>query len=212
MHIIIKEVSVIIIAYLIGGVLFSDIIIKNIKGKNIKEMGSGNPGAKNVFIQRGKFWGIFVGLLDGAKGLIAVIIPCLLKLPEIFIVLSGFFAILGHCFPIYYKFKGGKGVSTALGVFIFLTPIELLIAIPFAFLSFFTTRLIWLSPTLLIAIPVILSPFFGRSFIVIISIMLIGIFIMVMTFKNSFMQAIISKDGFFYTLNKLSQKDKRKKI
>jgi len=88
------------------------------KGIDIRKYGSGNIGATNVTRVVGKKWGIFVFLLDFLKGFIApfLVAVFIAHPPTILFILSGILAVCGHNWPIFLKFKGGKGVSTSLGV------------------------------------------------------------------------------------------------
>ena len=115
-----------IISYLIGSLNFSIIISKIISGKDIRESGSGNAGATNMLRTHGKKMGVLVLLLDVAKGIAAIYLAALAALflfPEgadairnSLPYIAGVCVILGHNFPLYFKFKGGKGVATSLGV------------------------------------------------------------------------------------------------
>ena len=107
-----------IAAYLIGAINFATIIAKA-KHMNIKKVGSGNPGTMNVLRSVGKVWGVLTFILDALKGVIAALVGRYLingidNFEMLFLV--GLFAIIGHIFPIYSKFKGGKGVATSMGV------------------------------------------------------------------------------------------------
>jgi len=98
-----------LIAYLIGSIPFGLLIAKS-KGIDIRTQGSGNIGATNVLRVIGKRWGFFTLFLDLLKGFIpAFFFPLLLKQSTDWGVLFGIAAILGHTFPVYLKFKGGKG-------------------------------------------------------------------------------------------------------
>lgn len=109
----------ILAAYLLGSIPFGLLIGFRVKGVDIREHGSMNIGATNVSRVVGKKWGISVLLLDALKGYIACILPLALGqgLTVPFQLMLGVSAILGHSFPIWLKFKGGKGVATSLGVF-----------------------------------------------------------------------------------------------
>ena len=109
----IKGLICILIAYLIGSINFS-ILITKVKGIDIKKVGSGNAGATNTVRALGKKYGVIVFLLDFLKGLIACLGTKFFA--EEFVAYSGIAVILGHIFPLYHSFKGGKGVSTAYGV------------------------------------------------------------------------------------------------
>lgn len=106
----------VLISYLLGSITFS-YVIGRLKGIDIREHGSGNAGATNTFRTLGITAGIIVLILDLLKGIAAVWIGKWFA-PEynIVAVLCGIFAIIGHNWPIYFGFKGGKGVATSLGV------------------------------------------------------------------------------------------------
>jgi acyl phosphate:glycerol-3-phosphate acyltransferase len=121
-------------SYLLGAVPFGFLIAKK-RGFNIYEHGSGNIGATNVFRVVGKSWGILTSILDILKGFIpAMVIPMVLVffgMKEYYVPIQlscGFAAIIGHCWPIYLKFKGGKGVATSAGAMIGLAPLPSLVA------------------------------------------------------------------------------------
>ena len=110
-----------IFAYLLGSVPFGLIIGRLVKGIDVREHGSGNLGATNVFRVIGRRWGIFVLFLDALKGYLAVALPNAILMGDISpltLILLALAAIAGHAFPVWLKFKGGKGVATALGVFL----------------------------------------------------------------------------------------------
>lgn len=107
-------------AYFFGAVPFGLLVAKS-RGVNIREQGSGNIGATNVFRCVGKGWGIFTFVLDALKGFVpAFLFPILSHVAKEswgeFGVLFGLSAIIGHSFPVYLKFKGGKGVATSAGM------------------------------------------------------------------------------------------------
>ena len=134
----------ILIAYLFGSIPVGYIFGKVLKGVDIRQHGSGNVGATNVFRVVGKGSGIVVLFLDGLKGYLAVkLIPVFLPgtagpdgQPSIeFLILLGAAAVAGHIWTVFLKFKGGKGVGTAAGMLIALFPI----ALPFCILIFVLT-------------------------------------------------------------------------
>ncbi len=102
-----------IIGYLTGSISWSIIIGKLVFHKDIREYGSGNPGGTNAGRVFGIKTGIEVILLDAFKALVVMIICSLFY--EKAIAAAGFAAVIGHCFPVYYHFKGGKAVSTGYG-------------------------------------------------------------------------------------------------
>ncbi|ATG97400.1 Glycerol-3-phosphate acyltransferase [Mesoplasma lactucae ATCC 49193] len=111
-----------IIAYFIGSISWSTIIVKRVAGVDIRTVGSGNPGATNTVRVLGKGWGFLAALLDGLKTVVAGLVAVLFSLipsylfSETSYFIPALFALIGHCWPIYYKFKGGKAVSCFLGL------------------------------------------------------------------------------------------------
>ena len=105
----------IIIAYLLGSISFAIIIAKWLKLPDPRSEGSGNPGATNILRLGGKQAAIYVLLGDAFKGLLAVLIARLLHQHGVSLSFVAFAAVAGHIFPVFFKFKGGKGVATAIG-------------------------------------------------------------------------------------------------
>ncbi|MEA3448323.1 MAG: glycerol-3-phosphate acyltransferase [Bacteroidota bacterium] len=113
--------------YLTGSILFSYVITKLVKGEDIRDLGNNNPGAYNTFQSTGKFWGILTGLLDGFKALIPILIADhLFNLSTISLGLIGAGAIIGHGYPVFFNFKGGRAAGTLMGIYLFFIPYELL--------------------------------------------------------------------------------------
>lgn len=118
-----------IVAYLFGAIPFGLLVAKS-KGVDIRSQGSGNIGATNVLRVIGKGWGVFTLVLDALKGFIpAFYFPMLAKLDPEWGVLFGLAAIMGHSFPVYLKFKGGKGVATSAGMLLGVAPLAVGIGI-----------------------------------------------------------------------------------
>ena len=113
----IKIILCLIFGYLFGSLNFA-IIYSKLKGDDIRNHGSGNAGATNVLRTYGKGPAAIVFLLDILKGVIAVIIAKLLLDDAIYDCAVALGAVLGHNFPVYYNFKGGKGVATSFAVLI----------------------------------------------------------------------------------------------
>jgi glycerol-3-phosphate acyltransferase PlsY len=140
-----EEVLLCIAAYLFGAVPFGLLIAKT-RGIDIRAHGSGNIGATNVFRVLGKGWGIFTFTLDALKGFIpAYALPLLVDIDPDWGVLFGFAAILGHTFPIYLKFKGGKGVATSAGMLLGIAPLAVLIGLVCWILCMILSRYVSLS-------------------------------------------------------------------
>src|ERR1700751_5568962 len=125
------------VAYLLGSIPFGLLLAKLSGGKDVREHGSGNIGATNVSRVAGPLAGVLTLLLDAAKGMAAVWLAgrftghsALSMMP------AGLAALLGHCFPLWLGFKGGKGVATALGVFLALCPLAALAGVILFLLAF----------------------------------------------------------------------------
>jgi glycerol-3-phosphate acyltransferase PlsY len=105
-------------SYILGSVPFGFIVALLVKGIDIRNFGSGNIGATNVLRVVGKPWGILVFILDFLKGFLAVVVSRLLfsDISISALILSGLAAVCGHNWPLFLKFKGGKGVATSAGV------------------------------------------------------------------------------------------------
>lgn len=117
-------------AYLLGSIPFGLILAKLFGGTDVRKGGSGNIGATNVARVVGPLAGILTLIFDAAKGAAAVL-PAerLSNSSATWMMIAGMAALLGHCFPVWLKFKGGKGVATAAGVFLALCPLAFLGAI-----------------------------------------------------------------------------------
>jgi glycerol-3-phosphate acyltransferase PlsY len=117
-------------AYLLGSIPFGLALAKLFAGSDIRKSGSGNIGATNVARVVGPAAGILTLVLDVAKGAAAVwLAGRYSEQNSTALMLAGVFALLGHCFPVWLGFKGGKGVATALGVFLMLSPLAALSAL-----------------------------------------------------------------------------------
>jgi glycerol-3-phosphate acyltransferase PlsY len=122
----------VVAGYLSGAVNYAIIVTRLVTGKDIRKQGNLNPGSSNVLRTVGKGWGILVGFLDGSKGLVPLILAKLFLYPENtaanlgFLYIVGIAAVVGHCRPAFYGFKGGGGIGTMLGVSLFFVPAEFL--------------------------------------------------------------------------------------
>ncbi len=138
----------ILLAYFLGSIPFGLLIGFSVKRVDLRQHGSKNIGATNVFRVVGKKWGILVFFLDALKGYAACVIPVILGWSDAgvsFQLLLAVAAILGHSFPVWLKFKGGKGVATSLGVFLAIAWAPTLITFLIWILSFTVTRVISIS-------------------------------------------------------------------
>ena len=135
----------ILISYLIGSIPFG-LLIGKLNGKDIRKEGSCNIGATNVTRVVGKWWGKLCFLCDFLKGFLPVFIAMRLSPGEgLFPMLTALAVVLGHVFPVYLGFKGGKGVSTAAGAALALCPPAVLIAGAVWVLVFLTSRYVSLA-------------------------------------------------------------------
>jgi len=135
---------VFILSFLLGSLPFGYLIGK-LKGVDVRNYGSGNIGATNVSRVLGKKYGLLVLFLDALKGAAAVLIARAAGLPAEYQVLAGISAIAGHCFSPWLGFKGGKGVATALGAFLVISPKTTLVAFLIFLAVLLTTRYVSLS-------------------------------------------------------------------
>ena len=128
-----------VLAYLLGSISFAHIIARA-KGISIRKIGSGNPGTANVFTNIGKTYGVMVAIFDALKAVIPMLILRTIGGSDIFVAITGLCAIIGHDFPIYFRFKGGKGFGTTLGVIGVLSPVTLLISAFGSIITIFFTH------------------------------------------------------------------------
>jgi len=133
------------VSYLLGSIPFGFLLVRIFTGEDVRASGSGNIGATNV-ARKSPFLGVATLLLDAAKGLAAILLArALFSGPhqQLIMTTAAFFAVVGHLFPVWLKFRGGKGVATSLGAFILLTPksilcmvvLFLVVAIAFRYVS-----------------------------------------------------------------------------
>ena len=109
-------------AYLLGSVSFSILVVRKIARRDIRELGSGNAGATNVLRNFGKGAAILVAALDVGKGCVAVLAMRAVTRDPKYLGAAAVAVIAGHIFPVYFRFRGGKGVATTVGAFAILTP------------------------------------------------------------------------------------------
>ncbi len=147
-----------VVSYLLGSIPFGYLIVSAKTGSDIRETGSGGTGATNVSRRAGKSAGVITLLLDALKGAAAVLIAKLLLADAgsatWWIAASGVLAMLGHIFPVWLGFRGGKGVATGVGVFAVLAPLPLVCAGVIFLVVVWLTRYVSLgSMTAAIAVP-----------------------------------------------------------
>ena len=175
-----EYIVVSLFAYFIGSVSFSVIFSKKFAGFDVREKGSNNAGATNVLRTAGTKLAILTLLCDVLKGVVAILLAVIAgKIwkevnSELLKYLAGFFAILGHTFPIFFQFRGGKGVATALGVLITLNWKIGLICLIFALILIILTKMVSVGSILAAVLYPLLTIFMNEFYIgtVIVSILI----------------------------------------
>ena len=132
-------IILLIAAYILGSIPFG-LLIAKLKGIDIRQHGSGNIGATNVYRTLGPAYGIVVFALDMLKGTLPVILASHFTQNYWLIIAAGGAAAVGHMLPIFLKFKGGKGAATGLGVLLGIAPDIFLLAVILAFLVIYLTK------------------------------------------------------------------------
>ena len=144
-----------ILAYLLGSIPAAYLAGRLIKGIDIRQVGTRNMGAMNVFYQLGFLAGLIVLVVDIGKGAAAIALAFWLGTPDIIVLLAGIAAVLGHSFPVWLRFRGGKGGATTIGVLIFLMPW----GIPIGLALFGLVLLLSRFPTLSYSVALVSFPF-----------------------------------------------------
>lgn len=135
-------------SYLLGAIPAGYIIYRLSERKDIRGFGSQSTGATNILRLKGWKYALFVGVFDIFKGFVPVFLALKVFPDKKFVLTCAFLAVLGHCYPIYIKFKGGKGVATTVGVYAALAIKPLLITLPVFLLVVVITRYISLGSLL----------------------------------------------------------------
>jgi len=123
-----RQIGLVVGSYLLGSVSSAYYVTKWKKGADIRDLGSGNAGARNVMVMVGTSLGILVAIFDVLKGAVPVIFAKSLKMPPYAITLTGLAAVSGHNWPVFLQFRGGSGLATLAGVVFPLMPREAIIA------------------------------------------------------------------------------------
>ena len=137
-----------IIAYCIGSISFSVIISKKMAGFDVREKGSGNAGSTNVLRSVGKKAAVITLVCDILKGVVAIILAMILGNiianinKELLVQIAGIAVVLGHTFPVFFGFKGGKGVATSLGILLMTNWQIGLICLVFALVLMLLTKMV----------------------------------------------------------------------
>ena len=147
---------VLVIAYVIGSIPYGYLIVRATEGEDIRETGSGGTGATNVSRAAGKGAGVITLILDALKGALAVFVTqyfseALFPYADWTVAAAGVLAIVGHIFPVWLRFRGGKGVATGFGVFLMLAPIAAVAALAVFGLTFALKRYVSLASIVSVA-------------------------------------------------------------
>jgi glycerol-3-phosphate acyltransferase PlsY len=153
-----RPALVLIAAYLLGSIPFGYLIVRAKEGADVRASGSGGTGATNVSRRAGKLSGVLTLLLDAAKGALAVVLARWLVADNFginwWVAGASIIAVLGHCFPVWLGFRGGKGVATGVGVFLSLYPLAVACAAVIFILVVALTRYVSLGSILaVVALP-----------------------------------------------------------
>ena len=161
-----------IIAYLIGSINFSVILSKKIAGFDVREKGSGNAGTTNMLRSVGKKAAAITLVCDVLKGVVAILIAMLIAKTvqgsngALLVQVAGIAVILGHTFPVFFKFKGGKGVATSLGVLIMSNWQIGLICLVFALILIALTQMVSVGSIAAAILYPVLTLFIPQNYIV----------------------------------------------
>jgi acyl phosphate:glycerol-3-phosphate acyltransferase len=158
----IETVIIILLSYLLGSIPFALLVGKLGYGIDIRQHGSGNLGGTNTFRTLGKKAGFIVSAADVLKGTLAASLPVLLN-ADLHPLVAGIPAVIGHCYPVFAKFKGGKAVATSGGVLLFAEPLLFLLVLLTFFLSLFMSKYVSLSSIMAGVGSVVLSLFLADT-------------------------------------------------
>ena len=165
-------ITMAIIAYLIGSINFSVIFSKKIAGFDVREKGSGNAGTTNMLRSVGKKAAALTLICDILKGVIsislAILIGNIMKVSDksLLVQIAGICVVVGHTFPIFFGFKGGKGVATSLGVLLMSNWQIGLICLVFALVLMILTRMVSLGAVATAILFPVLTLFIAENYIV----------------------------------------------
>ena len=147
---------IIVLGYLLGSIPTAYIAGRLIKGRDIRQMGDGNMGAQNAFRQLGAKIGLSVGIIDALKGILAILIAQIAGISQASVLLAGTAAVIGHNWPVFLGFRGGRGECTTIGVLLTLVTQPVLIAGSAATIGLLKTRnVIKASAVMFVPLPLI---------------------------------------------------------
>ena len=161
-----------LIAYCIGSISFSVIITKKMAGFDVRDKGSKNAGSTNVLRTAGKKAGALTLLCDVLKGVISVLIAYIIAkiFPEengaLLLQIAGIAVVVGHTFPVFFQFKGGKGIATSLGVLLIMNWQIGLICLVFALILMALTRMVSIGSILAAILFPVLTIFISNNYLI----------------------------------------------
>ncbi len=118
---------VVIISYILGSIPTAYLVGRVVTGGDIRRMGDENAGAANAYRELSSRAGVLVGFIDAAKGTLVIIIAQAANMPQIVVMFAGMAAVIGHNWPLFLGFRGGRGVSTTIGILFVLVTLPMLI-------------------------------------------------------------------------------------
>ncbi len=173
-----------ILAYLLGSIPFGLILSKCFLGLDIRTIGSGNIGATNVYRTGNKLIAIATLILDCFKGFLAILLAKQMNLQETQIIMCGCLSIIGHIYPFWLKFKGGKGVATAIAVVITITPLIGLVVMMIWLIMFICKKISSLASIVATIFLPLLAAIFDYSSSIVAAYLIISILILIKHIDN----------------------------
>ena len=149
-------------SYLLGSFSFSLAVVWLLQRADVRKVGSGNAGATNVLRAAGRWPALLVLLLDISKGIVPVRVARALGAPAEIVAAAAFAVVVGHVFPLYFGFRGGKGVATGFGALVALLPLAACAAVTIFVATVMTTRYVSLGSVLAAASLPVLAVLFAR--------------------------------------------------
>jgi glycerol-3-phosphate acyltransferase PlsY len=145
---------IVILGYLLGSIPTAHIMGRIFRKVDIRKVGDGNMGAQNAFRQLGAKTGVAVGIIDAAKGALAILIAQAVSLSQVTVLLAGAAAVIGHNWPVFLRFRGGRGEATTIGVLLtIITQPMLILATPSILTLVISRNVILASVVLFVPLP-----------------------------------------------------------
>ena len=213
----VKFILLIVGAYFLGSINFARILSKKVLKSDITKSGSGNPGTMNMLRTYGIKAGIFTLLLDALKAAIPATIGYFLfgggytTMAYIGLYSAGLGAVIGHCFPVYYKFKGGKGVACIIGIFMVARPLAVLVFFVLAFIYLLIFDYAAIASFIVLTAMTILEAFRFKGNMTIALLLFILFFLTWFMHRQNIFRMLIGKENKVYLMAKLKKKKNKEK-